>query len=259
MNAGWRWGGSIVVLLALQGILGLPRGAIPCSVHLEVAPETVGIGTFFQGQEVTVSATIPQGVEAVVEILGGSVSEKLMRKERWGPLWLNREEVEVKDAPSLYLASSTDPALLQSPSDFRAWGYGAMAQRIQFHGQGGDENRAWLLREFISLKEAQGLYSILPGQVLGSDPEGECPRVRTSFFLRSNVKPGNYEVRLLLARNGELIGQTRTSMEVRLEGLPALLRSLAHNHPLLYGVLAVVLAMMAGFLIGHIFKGRGGH
>ncbi len=259
MNLEWRWSRSLVVLLALSRILGLPLEALACSVHLEVIPEKVGIGTFFHGQEVTVSATVPQGVEAVVEILGGTVSERLMRKERWGPLWLNRKEVEVKDAPSLYLAASTDPAMLNNASDFRAWGYGAMFERIQFHGQGGDENRAWLLREFISLKEMQGFYNTFPGRVQGSDPEGECPKLRTSFLLGSNVKPGRYEVRLSLTKKGELIGQTRTFVEVRLEGLPALLRSLAHDNPLLYGVLAVVLAMMTGLLIGHVFKGGGGH
>lgn len=259
MNGGWRGCGSIVLFLALQWMVGLQWGAAACSVNLEVVPETVGIGTFFQGREVTVSAKVPQGVEAVVEILGGSVSERLMRKERWGPLWLNREEVEVKNAPSLYLAASTDPALLHNPSDFREWGYGAMAERIRFHGQAGDEIRRWLLSEFIRLKETQGLYNVFPGQVAGSDTEDECPRVRTSFFLPSNVKPGRYEVRLLLTQHGELIGQTGTSVEVRLEGLPALLSSLAQNHPLLYGVLAVVLAMLAGFLIGHIFKGRAAH
>lgn len=259
MNVGSLRVGSIAVVLGLPWILGVPWGALACSVHLEVVPEMVGIGAFFQGRKVMVSATVPNGAAAVVEILGSSVSERLMHKGRWGPLWVNRGEVEVSDAPSLYLAASTEPALLHNPSDFRAWGYGALSERIQFRGVVSDENRGWFLREFLRLKETEGLYGIFPGEAQASSLEGDCPKVTTSFFLRSNVKPGRYEVRLSLVENGELKRQTSAFMEVRLVGLPALLRSLAYEHPLLYGVLAVVLAMMAGLLIGHVFKGRGGH
>lgn len=259
MNLGSLRVGSIAVLLGLPWILGLPRGALACSVHLEVVPETVGIGAFFQGRKVNVSATVPNGAAAVVEILGSPVAERLMHKGRWGPLWVNRGEVEVSDAPSLYLAASTEPALLHNSSDSRAWGYAALSERIQFPGLVSGEKRGWILREFLKLKEAEGLYGIFPGEARASDLGGDCPKVTTSFFLRSNVKPGRYEVRLSLIENGELKRQTSAFMEVRLVGLPALLRSLAYNHPLLYGILAVVLAMMAGFLIGRVFSGRGGH
>ncbi|MGQ9653125.1 MAG: TIGR02186 family protein [Thermodesulfobacteriota bacterium] len=259
MNSGSLRFASITVLLVLWWLSGLPRGALACSVHLEVVPEVVDIGTFFQGQTVMVSATVPNRAAAVVEILGGSVSERLMHKGRWGPLWLNRGEVEVSDAPSLYLAASTEPALLNNPFDFRAWGYGALSERIQFGGMVSDEDRGWFLREFLRLKEAEGLYGIFPGEAQTADLEGDCAKVTASFFLRSNVRPGRYEIRLSLIDNGEQQRQTSAFMEVQLVGLPAFLRSLAYDHPLMYGVLAVVLAMMAGLLIGHVFKGREGH
>jgi hypothetical protein len=34
--------------------------------------------------------------------------------------------------------------------------------------------------------------------------------------------------------------------------------SLAHEHALLYGVLSVVIAVLTGFIMGFVFKGKGG-
>jgi uncharacterized membrane protein YraQ (UPF0718 family) len=43
-------------------------------------------------------------------------------------------------------------------------------------------------------------------------------------------------------------------------GLPALLATLAYEHGALYGVIAVIIAILTGFAMGYIFKkGGGGH
>ena len=84
---------------------GLPaRAAEP---GLKISPATVQIGTFFNGQTVTVSGTIPAGAQAVLEVMGTSAEEHLMRKGRRGGLWMNVGEIKVQDAPSLYLVMST--------------------------------------------------------------------------------------------------------------------------------------------------------
>jgi hypothetical protein len=46
---------------------------------------------------------------------------------------------------------------------------------------------------------------------------------------------------------------------VHMVGFPEFLMSMAYQHALMYGILAVVVAILTGFLMGYLFKGGGGH
>lgn len=130
---------------------------------LKVSPEKVEIGAFFQGQTVTVSGTIPAGAEAVLEVMGSSAEEHLMRKGRRGGLWMNVGEILVHDAPSLYLVMSTDKQLLTNAPPTATWGYRALEQRISFTGRIEAAERQKFLEQFLELKESEHIYATRPG------------------------------------------------------------------------------------------------
>ena len=46
---------------------------------------------------------------------------------------------------------------------------------------------------------------------------------------------------------------------VAMKGLPRILSSLAYRHGVIYGLLAVLIAIVTGFAMGFIFKGKGAH
>ncbi len=48
-------------------------------------------------------------------------------------------------------------------------------------------------------------------------------------------------------------------IEVRMVGFPAFLATLAYEHAALYGIVAVVIAIATGFLMGFLFKGKTEH
>ena len=144
---------------------GLPaRAAEPM---LTISPAQVQIGAFFNGQTVTVSGTIPAGTQAVLEVMGTSADEHLMRKGRRGGLWMNVGEIKVQDAPSLYLIMSTDSGLLTAAPPTATWGYRALEKRLAFSrtgrvGGAREENRS---RCFPPLGERSGrLFRRSPGR-----------------------------------------------------------------------------------------------
>jgi hypothetical protein len=102
----------------LAGVLPA-RAAAPT---LTASPATVQIGAFFHGQTVTVSGAIPAGAQAVLEVVGASAEETLMRKGRRGGLWMNVGKILVHDAPSLYLVMSTAKELLTAVKPSATWG-----------------------------------------------------------------------------------------------------------------------------------------
>ncbi len=255
---GLRPEGFLEILLMVLGMVLLlswqAQGAPGC---LEIRPARIEIGSFFQGAALQVSAIIPATVEAVLEVQGPIRDEHLARKgRRWG-VWMNTGELTIRGVPSLYFCRATNPALVLQAT--APWGYEAWRRecRVEEAGQSGDEEM--IFQQLLQLKETEGVYGVssVPLEVK-SEPTGG-KEISTVFHLPAQVSPGLYRVRLyLLAGDGQISKEERELHIVKV-GMPRWVSSLAFRQPLLYGVAAVIIALVAGFAIGLIFKGKGSH
>jgi hypothetical protein len=246
--AGWG------LALALAGVL--PAWA--AAPVLTLSPATVKIGAFFNGETVAVLGAIPAGTQAVLEVVGSSAEETLMRKGRRGGLWMNVGKVVVREAPSLYLVLSTAKELLTAPPAEASWGYAALEKRITFSGIEASERQEFLT-QFLQLKEEEHFYASLPGALKVEPASGGESPVKGSFLLPTITKPGTYKVCLSVIQAGKVVSTASADLKVAMVGFPALLASLAYRHGAAYGVLAVIIAIVTGFAMGFIFKGGGGH
>jgi uncharacterized protein (TIGR02186 family) len=241
-------------------VAGFPSLAGAESVDLQVWPNEIEIGTFYSGENVAVTGEIPAGAQGVVEITGPTQDEHLMRKGRRGGMWMNVGEVTIQGAPSLYLAAATDPGLLTYAPGAPGqgdWGYAAMEKRLKFAGGVRPGEEAELFQQFLGLKESEGLYGLqAKGQEIS--PRGDRAKVRASLPLSAKVRPGAYRVCLSAVTQGRVVAQKCTDLQVLQVGFPALLYSLAYEHGGVYGILAVVIAIVTGFIMGYLFTGKGG-
>jgi hypothetical protein len=253
--------GKIRVALLLLLCLGLSAPALAGSdpLELQVWPDVVEIGAFFSGHEVKISGIIPQGAQAVVEIIGPTGAEHLMRKGRRGGLWMNVGELEVDGAPSLYLAASTTPALLKAPPAEAVWGYPALKKQIRFAGEVKPEERDMFLDQFFQLKESDEIFGAFPGTLKLKEASQNLQTVAGTISLPTKVRPGAYRVSLTVVQGSQVIAQQDRELKVVMVGFPAMLASLAYEHGLTYGILAVIIAIVTGFAMGYLFKGGGGH
>ena len=250
-----------MAMLALL-VAGLGTGVSPAgaaSLDLQVSPDVVEVGAFFRGHWLTVSGRIPAGAEAVMEVVGATATEHLLRKGRRGGLWMNVGEVEINQAPSLYLAASTRPELLTAAKPEAGWGYQALRSRITLGGDLKPGEREMSLDQFFQLKESEAIYDVSPRAVKVSGTSGDLRTVQGTFQVPTNIKPGDYEVCLSVVQNGELIAKKCTALKVEMVGFPAAMSALAYQHGATYGILAVLIAIVTGFAMGYLFKGGGGH
>ena len=74
----------------------------------------------------------------------------------------------------------------------------------------------------------------------------------------ANVTVGNFDTRVFLFRNRELIHQYTTRLDLEREGLEDALHAFAFRYPLLYGISTVLLAIGAGLLASTLFR-KGSH
>ncbi len=252
---------AVVLVVGFALGIGFPSLAVSAPEKLKVTPSSLAIREFFNGSQITVSADVPKGADAIVEFKGPAIKDQLMRKGRRGGLWMNVGEIDVEDAPSLYLFLSTDPNVLSATNTAdMPWGYTALQKQVKFSGSAPIGNSAEVFQQFLKLKEGGGLFGVFPGsiKVLSGAAEGRST-IEGKIRLPGKISPGSYQICLYVLNRGSLAEKACVDFPVTMKGLPAVLGSLALHHATAYGLLAVFIAIVTGFVTGFVFKGKTAH
>lgn len=254
----WGWL-TISLCLPLLLVISLAGSAQAESATLQLIPDVVEINSFFQGRNVTVTGTLPEGLGAVVEVMGPTTEEHLMRKGRRGPLWMNVGKINVSGVPSLYLVLSSQADLLAGNLINAPWGFPSLIQRISLTGDIQANEQDKFKHQFLELKETQKLYGAWPQGLKVSPAGAGRQKVTGKFWVPSNIKPNTYKVCLTTVREGLAVDKVCLDMPVQMVGFPAFLMTMAYEHAALYGLLAIIIAIVVGAIMGYLFKGGGGH
>ena len=101
----------------------------------------------------------------------------------------------------------------------------------------------------MRIKADEGLYQILENSV---DVE-DSTLFHTRINLPSNITEGNYRTRIFLTRDGRVIDEFNTEIPVFKVGLERWLYSMSQNQAALYGLLSLLVAVIAGWAASAIF------
>ena len=102
----------------------------------------------------------------------------------------------------------------------------------------------------MRIREAAGLYRTYTGAVEVS----EETLFRTGIGLPSNLVEGDYRTRIFLTRDRRVIDVYETTIDVSKVGLERWIYTLAHERPLVYGLLSLFIAIAAGWGASAIFS-----
>ncbi len=218
----------------------------------------VAITTNFSGSEILIYGAVRREepipdtapLEVVVTVQGPSGPLVVRRKERRFGIWMNTDSVSISRAPSFYAIASSAPlevALSETenlrhqitiPRAIRAVGIAAEA-----------EDSPLFLDALIRLRREQGDYS----QAESSVKLLESTLFRADIALPANLTEGDYKVRLFITRDGAVVDSHEEIIKVNKDGLERWIHNLAHQQPLIYGLLSLVLAIAAGWGASAIF------
>jgi len=226
-----------------------------------VEPNHVKVGFFYNGQKINVRMKTPIGYDVVIRVTGEEKDVLLKKKgKKFGFLWMNVGDLKFESIPSLYMIRSSvkftelaDRKILNR----LGIGYEALEDGINYDAGSGEEELYF--GELIELKEKEKLFSTAEGGVEISDLGNGFQEASDSFILPPKAPVGEYKVDFFSFKNGT--GTLLESSFIKLEYAPAtfFITSMARNHGLVYGVLASVIAIMAGLVTGLIFKGKTSH
>jgi hypothetical protein len=226
-----------------------------------IQPHTIRIGSFFPGGKVTVRAVVPHGDQVAFRIVGPREELALMRKGRVGGLWMNVQQIHFKNLPKAYLLWTSEKlASLEAEGAEKPMKLNYLSVLSNSLEPPNQEEGSLLLKELIKLKEADKLYHIFEGTVRIKPLEKETwDQADALLELPPKIYPGSYALELMAFNkgNGRLLHSS--TLEVKLVGFPALISGLAMGKGLWYGILAVLIALVSGLLIGIVFSSKGGH
>ncbi|BCO10824.1 hypothetical protein GF1_32000 [Desulfolithobacter dissulfuricans] len=226
-------------------------------VQMELSTSVIRIPAFYNGTTLEASGTVPADADVVIRVMGPREDVHLKEKGKvFGFLWMNKTDVTLGNTPAVYMLYVPENRGSELLSPELGLGYQALEQEVTL--EPASEDKPFVLGEYVKLMEKYGVYDDHAGTVRYTDtPAGER-HFSTTLTIPPKMKPGQYQVQCYAVRDGRVSGQTGETLTIELTGMPALIANMAYNHALMYGIIAVCIAIAAGLLMGMLFKGKGG-
>lgn len=195
-------------------------------------------------------------VEDVIVVIKGPAEDvTVRRKERVAGIWVNNDSVTFQNVPGFYFVASTRPITeivddtLRSQNEIGAEHLSLLTDAATLANNTTAEIETF--REaLLRRKTMAGLYGVNEHGVELQDDILFNMRLR----IPANVPVGEYVAQILLLRDGIVIGSQPLRPVVAKSGIERWIYNLAHSMPLVYGLIAVAMALLAGWTAAMIFR-----
>lgn len=241
---------AALVLLLAASVSGAARAD---EVLAGLSRDRLALNATFDGSELLIygairrSTPVAEGedpLDVIVTLRGPNQPVTVWRRDRRAGIWVNVEGVRVSRAPSFYAVMSSGPLseILTVEEDLRH--RVSVGQAVRAFGPSAVLGVSPAFVEaLIRLRTEAGAYLQPDG---GVEIDGGT-LFSTRIQFPSALMEGGYAARILLLREGAVIDTFETRIDVEKVGLERFLYTLAHEQPVLYGLMALLLAVLAGW------------
>ena len=221
------------------------------SVRSGPADDVIAITTGFTGSEVLLFGATEGEGDVIVVVRGPPGEQDVRRKSRVARIWVNRDGVKFTRVPSFYhVAASAPLAQLLTEHDLQRLQIGHDYLQLGAKVSSNDATISDFHAALVRAKQRLGLYY----EVLGDVAFLGTRLFRTELFLPSNVHTGAYEVIVYLVSEQEVIATFERRLEIEKIGIEADVFTFAQQQSALYGTIAILVALMAGWLASLVFR-----
>jgi uncharacterized protein (TIGR02186 family) len=246
------------LLLLLSLLIALPPftrpGRADENLISGVSQDLIQITSNYTGSDVVVFGDVegqqqPAGRDIIVVVRGPDTTLTVRRKDRVAGIWINHDAANLSGMPAYYYLATTRPLAQIAPAAALArYGIGvASLQPVMVHAHHDVEP---FRQAALRLMQDQGLYRETPG---GVEFLSET-LFRAHVPVPAGVTRGAYQVEVFLARGGEIESAQSTPLFIDQTGLERRLFNWAHDQPFGYGLAAVVMALMMGWISSVLFR-----
>lgn len=252
---------TITALICMMMCLAKASAAeAKADVQIGLSSETVEIASNFDGTDMVIFGSIEGGdksvldaggYDIVVALFGPKEEVVVRRKERRMGIWVNGAAMRFSDVPSSYSVATT-----RSLSDI------ADAEAIKIlqlgldninvvteEASASDDQVAEFTQSLARLKVSNSLFLERIGGVEFLSPT----LFKAKLKVPANVPIGRHTAHAFLFQEGEFLNAKFTELRVQKIGFEQFTYDLAHKNSLLYGFIAVLVAIATGWLASVVF------
>ena len=243
-----RTGRAALLLAALLALSGAARAA---PLVADLTSHLIGITSGFTGASVVLFGATDGPGDIIVVVRGPERDIVVRRKRQVAGIWVNAKGETFANVPSFYRVASSRPLdAIATPAS------------LAFH-QIGVENLHFMRRRGPVREEDLPFRAALIDEQkrvnLFADHIGKVDFLgdrlfRTTISFPANVPTGTYLVQVFLIRDKGIVAGQTTPLVVSKIGADAAIYDFAEHSSALYGIVAVLTAMVAGWLASLPFR-----
>jgi uncharacterized protein (TIGR02186 family) len=221
----------------------------------DLSQDNVEISTDFLGAKILLFGAYDgkKGDDIIIVVTGPKGLVTVQKKEKVLGVWVNTQKINYINAPKyLNISSNRDinDILNQRTRKIAEIGLNNLNVRIQ-PGKlvSKEKEKIWriaLTRNMLKSK----LWSLNENSVYLN----KNVLFRSYLTLPSNVPTGIFNVKILHYRSSKLISKETSTINVLKSGISAEIYNIAQNYSTLYGIFAVLLAVLIGWITNLIFR-----
>ncbi len=258
---------ACAILLLVGGFalacVPMPAAASQYRIIPDASHRLVRLGYDFRGEELVLFGAIAppltdhETADLVVAIEGPRRPAVLWHKRRFAGLWVDEPLARLADSPAFYALLASRPLSEIAAASVLAR-FHLPPEQLPLHrlDESGDVRPAdpSLVAAAVEALAARGLIDTRFGPDVVTLREGAL--WRANIRLPASLAEGRFLARIFLFRNGVVIAQAQITFAARKTGIERLVARAAHRAPLLYGLAAVLLSLLAGWLASQLGRRR---
>jgi uncharacterized protein (TIGR02186 family) len=246
---------AFALLFAVLFALGLAPAAGPAradTVVADLSSHLIAISSGFSGASVVLFGATDGPGDIVAVVRGPEREMTIWRKGKVAGIWVNREAMTFTNVPSFYAVAASRPLDdVLIPEAAALYRIGAANLKLESKPAISGARARQFADALLDEQQRIGLIAADIGKIsfLGER------LFRATIAFPANVPTGTYLVQVFLARNRDVVGGQTTPLIVSKVGIDAEVSDFATREAAAYGAIAVLTAVVAGWLASLPFRG----
>ena len=229
----------------------------PLDLVIDTNERDIVIEPGISGTKIVLFGVTPTGKrDIIIEVVGPPKNQTMQEKRSYFGFWLGRGKSYYKNVPSYYnLLSSKPLEEITNQEGLNKLGLGIEHLPL---GKADIKYSTIKQSEFDQRLRSEmftnGQFFEKQGNIVLRSGPGKVGLFKTEFSLPPNSLQGKYFVRYFLFQNGEAISYAESTIDLKQAGFARLIWIFANKFALLYGIIAIILSGLLGWVVSLIFS-----
>ena len=241
---------AFILVFSISSLTFL-SSSLSSDLSFDISNNQISINSNFTGAEILLFGKISKQGDIIIVVEGPKEQLSVRKKKRVVGIWINTKTLYFSKVPAYYAVLSNKP-LREITSEENINKLITKPDLIKLTNNNvkiSNSDLQLFKNALARNKNKQNLYNNIENAVSLNDK-----LFRSWIKFPANAPEGNYTINTYLFSNYDLVNTKKTSLIVNKVGIDRQIYDFANNKPTLYGLTAIIIAILAGWAAALIFR-----